>query len=169
MAVSGEHISVMTDEVLRGLAPFDGGIYVDGTFGAGGYSEAILKLAKCKVWGIDRDPLAQTFGEKLRQVYPRQITVLNGCFGDMEALLGDVGVGSVNGIALDIGVSSMQIDDPDRGFSFRNDGPLDMRMGATGQTAADVVNGFDEEKLANIISKKDKLYHLCINLQNCNI
>jgi len=151
MAVSGEHISVMTDEVLRGLAPFDGGIYVDGTFGAGGYSEAILKLAKCKVWGIDRDPLAQTFGEKLRQVYPRQITVLNGCFGDMEALLGDVGVGSVNGIALDIGVSSMQIDDPDRGFSFRNDGPLDMRMGATGQTAADVVNGFDEEKLANII------------------
>jgi 16S rRNA (cytosine1402-N4)-methyltransferase len=151
MAVPGEHISVMVDEVTHGLAPFDGGVYVDGTFGAGGYSEAILKLAKCKVWGIDRDPLAQTYGEKLRQVYPRQITVLNGCFGDMETLLGDVGISSVDGIALDIGVSSMQIDDPCRGFSFRADGPLDMRMGATGLTAADVVNSFDEEKLANII------------------
>jgi 16S rRNA (cytosine1402-N4)-methyltransferase len=151
MAVPGEHISVMVDEVTHGLAPFDGGVYVDGTFGAGGYSEAILKLAKCKVWGIDRDPLAQTYGEKLRQVYPRQITVLNGCFGDMETLLGDVGISSVDGITLDIGVSSMQIDDPCRGFSFRADGPLDMRMGATGLTAADVVNSFDEEKLANII------------------
>ena len=151
MAVPGEHISVMVDEVTHGLAPFDGGVYVDGTFGAGGYSEAILKLAKCKVWGIDRDPLAQTFGENLRQVYPRQITVLNGCFGDMETLLGDVGISSVDGITLDIGVSSMQIDDPCRGFSFRADGPLDMRMGATGLTAADVVNSFDEEKLANII------------------
>jgi 16S rRNA (cytosine1402-N4)-methyltransferase len=153
MNVTGGHISVMTDEVIRELAPFDGGVYVDGTFGAGGYSEAILKLARCRVWGIDRDPLALTFGEKLKQVYPQRITVLNGCFGDMEALLSGVGVGvgSVNGIALDIGVSSMQIDDPGRGFSFRGDGPLDMRMGATGQTAADVVNSFDEEKLANII------------------
>ena len=151
MTVPREHISVMTDEVLRWLAPFDGGTYVDGTFGAGGYSEAILKSAKCRVWGIDRDPLVQIFGEKLRQLYPRQIAVLRGCFGDMEALWGDVGVDAVNGIALDIGVSSMQIDDPDRGFSFRNDGPLDMRMGETGQTAADVVNSFDEEKLANII------------------
>jgi 16S rRNA (cytosine1402-N4)-methyltransferase len=151
MIAPGEHISVMADEVVRGLAPFDGGVYVDGTFGAGGYSEAILKLSKCKVWGIDRDPLAQTFGEKLRQEYPEQISVLNGCFGDMEALLSNVGVVSVNGIALDIGVSSMQIDDPDRGFSFRGDGPLDMRMGAVGQTAADVVNSYDEEKLANII------------------
>ena len=151
MTVPCKHISVMVGEVVRGLAPFDGGVYIDGTFGAGGYSEAILKLAKCKVWGIDRDPLAQIFGEKLKQEYPQQITVLNGRFGDMEALLSDVGVGSVNGIALDIGVSSMQIDDPSRGFSFRGDGPLDMRMGATGLTAADIVNNFEEEKLANII------------------
>jgi 16S rRNA (cytosine1402-N4)-methyltransferase len=151
MTGPGEHISVMIDEVVRGLAPFDGGVYVDGTFGAGGYSEAILKFAKCRIWGIDRDPLAQIFSEKLRQIYPQQITVLSGCFGDMEALLTNVGVSSVNGIVLDVGVSSMQIDDPARGFSFRSDGPLDMRMGVTKLTAADVVNCFDEEKLANII------------------
>ncbi len=151
MTILGEHISVMADEVAHGLAPFHGGVYVDGTFGAGGYSKAILKLANCKIWGIDRDPLAQTFGEQLKQLYPKQLTVLNGCFGDMENLLAEVGVGSVNGIALDIGVSSMQIDDPNRGFSFRFDGPLDMRMGSTELTAADVVNSFDEEKLANII------------------
>ena len=151
MTVGGEHISVMADEVVRGLAPVDGGVYVDGTFGAGGYSAAILRSAKCTVWGIDRDPLAQTFAEKLSQSYPGKITVLSGCFGDMEALLDAAGVVKVDGVALDIGVSSMQIDNPERGFSFRGDGPLDMRMGSDGQTAADVVNKFGEEELANII------------------
>lgn len=151
MTVGGEHISVMADEVVRGLAPVDGGVYVDGTFGAGGYSAAILRSAKCTVWGIDRDPLAQTFAEKLSQSYPGKITLLRGCFGDMEALLDAAGVVKVDGVALDIGVSSMQIDNPERGFSFRGDGPLDMRMGSDGQTAADVVNKFGEEELANII------------------
>ena len=151
MTVGGEHISVMADEVVRGLAPVDGGVYADGTFGAGGYSAAILRSAKCTVWGIDRDPLAQTFAEKLSQSYPGKITVLSGCFGDMEALLDAAGVVKVDGVALDIGVSSMQIDNPERGFSFRGDGPLDMRMGSDGQTAADVVNKFGEEELANII------------------
>ena len=151
MTVGGEHNSVMADEVVRGLAPVDGGVYVDGTFGAGGYSAAILRSAKCTVWGIDRDPLAQTFAEKLSQSYPGKITVLSGCFGDMEALLDAAGVVKVDGVALDIGVSSMQIDNPERGFSFRGDGPLDMRMGSDGQTAADVVNKFGEEELANII------------------
>ena len=151
MTVFDEHISVMADEVVRRLAPVDGGVYVDGTFGAGGYSAAILRSAKCTVWGIDRDPLAQTFAEKLSQSYPGKVTVLSGCFGDMEALLDAAGVVKVDGVALDIGVSSMQIDNPERGFSFRGDGPLDMRMGSDGQTAADVVNKFGEEELANII------------------
>jgi len=151
MTVGSEHISVMTDEVVRGLAPVDGGVYVDATFGAGGYSAAILRSAKCTVWGIDRDPLAQTFAKKLNQSYPEKITVLSGCFGDMEALLDAAGVGKVDGVAFDIGVSSMQIDNPERGFSFRGDGPLDMRMGSDGQTASDIVNKFGEEELANII------------------
>ncbi|NQV98619.1 MAG: 16S rRNA (cytosine(1402)-N(4))-methyltransferase RsmH [Rhodospirillales bacterium] len=151
MTEPGSHLSVMADEVVQGLAPKSGGTYVDGTFGAGGYSAALLKQAKCTVWGIDRDPLAQTFGEKLSQIYPGQITVLSGCYGDMEALLADVGVKAIDGITLDLGVSSMQIDDPGRGFSFRGDGPLDMRMGSSEQTAADVVNSFAEEEIANII------------------
>lgn len=151
MTAPGEHISVMTDEVVRGLAPTDGGAFVDGTFGAGGYSAALLQAANCTVWGIDRDPLAQTFGSTLNQEFPGRITVLSGCYGDMETLLSAVGVSRVDGIALDIGVSSMQIDDPERGFSFRGDGPLDMRMGSSEQTAADVVNEFAEEEIANII------------------
>lgn len=153
MTIPGEHISVMADQVVRGLDPVDGGTYVDGTFGAGGYTQALLKAAKCTVWGIDRDPLAQTFGDKLNEMYPGQITVLSGCYGDMENLLADVGVERIDGIALDLGVSSMQIDDPARGFSFRGDGPLDMRMGSSGQTAADVVNQFAEQELADIIYK----------------
>lgn len=153
MTVPGTHISVMADEVVRGLAPKDGGSYVDGTFGAGGYSAALLQAAKCTIWGIDRDPLAATFGAALNKNYPGQITVLSGCYGDMENLLGEVGVDYIDGIALDLGVSSMQIDDPGRGFSFRGDGPLDMRMGATGQTAADVVNEMAEQELADIIYK----------------
>ena len=153
MTEPGAHISVMADEVVRGLSPKDGGIYVDGTFGAGGYSAALLKAARCTVWGIDRDPLAATFGAALNKTYPGQITVLSGCYGDMESLLTEVGVDHIDGIALDIGVSSMQIDDPARGFSFRGDGPLDMRMGATGQTAADVVNEMDEQELADNIYK----------------
>lgn len=151
MTVPGEHISVMAEEVVRGLQPRDGGAYVDGTFGAGGYSAALLKAANCTVWGIDRDPLAQTFGDALSQTYPGRITVLSGCYGDMEELLADVGISQIDGIALDIGVSSMQIDDPERGFSFRGDGPLDMRMGTSEQTAADVVNEYAEEEIANII------------------
>ncbi len=151
MTIPGEHISVMVDEVIRGLALKDGGAYVDGTFGAGGYTAALLRSANCTVWGIDRDPLAQTFAANLSEKFPGQITVLSGCYGDMEALLAEVGVERIDGIALDLGVSSMQIDDPGRGFSFRGDGPLDMRMGTSEQTAADVVNQYAEEELANII------------------
>jgi len=145
------HISVLRNEIVEALAPKKGGVYVDGTFGAGGYSRALLEAASCTVWGIDRDPLAQQFGAELSRDFPGQITVLSGCYGEMEELLAAVGVEQIDGVALDIGVSSMQINDPSRGFSFRGDGPLDMRMGDHGTTAADVVNEMAEQDLADII------------------
>jgi 16S rRNA (cytosine1402-N4)-methyltransferase len=146
-----DHAPVMLREVLDTLAPRDGGVYVDGTFGAGGYSEGLLEAASCTVWGIDRDPAAAARGADLGRRYEGRLAVLSGCYGDMIRLLGDVDVDRVDGVALDLGVSSMQLDDPARGFSFRADGPLDMRMGKDGMTAADVVNGLDEKELADII------------------
>ena len=145
------HAPVMLREVLDILAPRDGGVYVDGTFGAGGYSEGLLEAASCTVWGIDRDPAAAARGADLGRRYEGRLAVLSGCYGDMVRLLGDVDVDRVDGVALDLGVSSMQLDDAARGFSFRADGPLDMRMGKDGMTAADVVNGLDEKELADII------------------
>ena len=148
------HIPVLLDEVIAALAPRDGGVYVDGTFGAGGYSRALLRSASCRVIGIDRDPAAIERGRALAQEFPGRLEVIEGRFGDMDRLLADHGVTSVDGVALDVGVSSPQIDEPERGFSFRFDGPLDMRMGRDGPTAADVVNTADEAELADII------YHL---------
>jgi 16S rRNA (cytosine1402-N4)-methyltransferase len=149
------HTPVLLHEVLEALGPTgpqDGAIYVDGTFGAGGYSTAILEAADCKVFGIDRDPLALKTGEELAKRYPGRLRVLGGCYGDMVNLLAEIGIDRVDGVALDIGVSSMQIDDAQRGFSFRFDGPLDMRMGMhAAASAADVVNTMDEEELADII------------------
>ena len=145
------HRPVMLAQVLKLLAPRDGGIYVDGTFGAGGYSLAILESADCLVWGIDRDPRAVADGAELARRFPRRLQLIEGCFGEMLALLSAQGVCAADGITLDLGVSSMQLDEPERGFSFRSDGPLDMRMGSHGQAAADLVNGLDESELASII------------------
>jgi len=145
------HIPVMLDEVLTVLEPRDGAIYVDATFGAGGYSQALLDAANCTVWGIDRDPLATSLGYKMAESYPGRLTVLSGRYSEMSKLLADVGVGQIDGVALDLGVSSMQLDDPSRGFSFRGDGPLDMRMGTGGVSAADVVNEMAEAELADVI------------------
>ncbi len=145
------HLPVLLGEVVAALSPCDGGVYVDGTFGAGGYSRAILDTARCQVWGIDRDPDAVERGRRLAPAYPGRLEVVEGRFGDMAALLGARGVTAVDGVALDVGVSSPQIDEPGRGFSFRFDGPLDMRMGRDGPTAADVVNGAGEDELADII------------------
>ncbi|MBL6945620.1 MAG: 16S rRNA (cytosine(1402)-N(4))-methyltransferase RsmH [Rhodospirillales bacterium] len=149
----GTHTPVMLKEVLDVLAPRDGGIYVDGTFGGGGYSRAVLDAADCTVWGIDRDPEAVARGAELSKEYPNRLTVIGGRYGDMERILAEAGVDAVDGVALDIGVSSMQIDDASRGFSFRGDGPLDMRMDKAGTSAADIVNGFPEKELADIIFK----------------
>lgn len=145
------HVSVLLSEVLAALAPHDGGTYVDGTFGAGGYSLAVLNSAACTVYGIDRDPNAAAAGRALPQAQAGRLHLLEGRYGDMDQLLAECGVNRVDGIALDIGVSSMQIDQAERGFSFAKDGPLDMRMEQAGLSAADVVNTYDETELANII------------------
>jgi 16S rRNA (cytosine1402-N4)-methyltransferase len=145
------HIPVLLEEMLTAMRPADGEVYVDGTFGAGGYSKALLEAAQCTVYAIDRDPNVAQLAEKLAKDFPGRFFWLLGSFGDMLELLAGKGVSSVDGIVLDIGVSSMQIDNADRGFSFKNDGPLDMRMSATGQSAADLINTADEDEIADIL------------------
>jgi 16S rRNA (cytosine1402-N4)-methyltransferase len=146
-----EHIPVLLGEVVAALSPKDGGTYVDGTFGAGGYTVALLEAAHCTVWAIDRDPEAQARSEAIAAKYPQRLHFVPGRFGDMADLLADRGVTQVDGVALDIGVSSMQIDDRARGFSFLRDGPLDMRMEQNGPSAADIVNSWSEKELADTI------------------
>ena len=144
------HNPVLLNEMLDWLAPKDKGIYVDGTFGAGGYSRAILKAANCTVYAIDRDPSTKVFAEKLEAEFPGRFVWLLGNFSDMCSLLDMHGVGAVDGIVLDLGVSSMQLDQAERGFSFKSDGPLDMRMEAEGASASEVVNTASEAELADI-------------------
>ena len=146
-----QHIPVMLNEMLEAMQPADGEIYVDGTFGAGGYSNALLEAARCTVYAIDRDPSVASFAQTLTQKFPGRFFWLLGSFGDMCELLAAQGVTSVSGVVLDIGVSSMQINSAERGFSFKNDGPLDMRMSTSGQSAADIINDASEEELADIL------------------
>ncbi|HUE47331.1 MAG TPA: 16S rRNA (cytosine(1402)-N(4))-methyltransferase, partial [Aestuariivirgaceae bacterium] len=136
------HRPVMLAEVLAALGPLDDGIYVDGTFGAGGYSKAILEQAEAQVYAIDRDPDALAAGADLAVRFPGRLVLIEGAFSQMPGLLAQHGVEKVDGIVLDIGVSSMQLSDAERGFSFMADGPLDMRMSRVGPTAADVVNDY---------------------------
>jgi 16S rRNA (cytosine1402-N4)-methyltransferase len=145
------HIPVLVDKVVLALAPQAGNVIVDGTFGLGGYSKAILSAAPCRVIGIDRDPTAIAHGRAIEQGNPNRLNLIEGRFGEMAQLLHAVGVDSVDGVVLDLGVSSPQIDDPARGFSFRFDGPLDMRMGADGPSAETIVNTLGETELADII------------------
>ncbi len=148
------HQPVLLDEVVDALAPHDGGVYVDGTFGAGGYSHAILESADCTVWAIDRDPDAIAAGAAMAEEFDGRLKLITGCFGQMDGLLAERGVTQADGVTFDLGVSSMQLDQPERGFSFRYNGPLDMRMeGAHGDrpSAADMVNHMREKELADII------------------
>ena len=147
------HVPVLLDEVMRYLAPEADETHLDGTFGGGGYAAAILATG-CTLWAIDRDPDAIARGAALAAVYPGRLHLVRGGFGDMVALLGERGVTQLDGVVLDLGISSFQIDDPARGFSFRHDGPLDMRMGREGVSAADLVAGLPEAELA------DTLYQL---------
>ncbi|MBY0429409.1 MAG: 16S rRNA (cytosine(1402)-N(4))-methyltransferase RsmH [Alphaproteobacteria bacterium] len=154
--MSFSHIPVMLKEVLEWLKPKAGGVYVDGTFGRGGYSKAILNtdgnnINGPRVYGIDRDEQAIAAGHELQKEYAGRLEMLHGRFGDMDKLLAAKGVEAVDGVVLDIGVSSPQFDDAERGFSFRHDGPLDMRMGQDGESAADAVNKLAEKDLADIV------------------
>jgi 16S rRNA (cytosine1402-N4)-methyltransferase len=145
------HTPVLLNEAVAALAPRDDGLYVDGTFGGGSYSRALLDAAPCRVVAIDRDPEAFARGGDLMRAFAGRFTVVEGRFGEMDAILAGLGISTVSGIVLDLGVSSPQLDDPARGFSFRADGPLDMRMGRDGKTAAELVNTLSEKALANLI------------------
>jgi len=145
------HIPVLLPEVLDHLLPRDGGIYLDGTFGGGGYAEAILNAARCTLYAIDRDPAAIARGAALAARFPGRLHLIHGRFGDMLRLLAGAGVRALDGVVLDLGVSSFQLDEAERGFSFRADGPLDMRMDHAGPSAADLVNTLGERELADIL------------------
>ncbi len=145
------HLPVMRDEVVAALSPAEGETYLDGTFGAGGYSLAILEAANCNLIGIDRDPEALARGADLEARFGTRFSLIGGCFGDMETLLASRGVDRLDGVALDLGMSSPQIDQAGRGFSFKKDGPLDMRMSLEGASAADIVNSWPEADLARVI------------------
>ncbi|MDD3370546.1 MAG: 16S rRNA (cytosine(1402)-N(4))-methyltransferase RsmH [Alphaproteobacteria bacterium] len=145
------HIPVMLHEVMEALTPKDGGLYIDATFGRGGYTRALLNAAQTQVVAIDRDPDAIAAGQAMVAEFKPRLTLLQGPFGAMDVLLAGQHFSQVDGIALDLGVSSPQLDDAGRGFSFASDGPLDMRMSKSGPSAADIVNALDERELADIL------------------
>lgn len=141
------HIPVMLEEVIRYLDPKDGKTYVDATFGNGGYTCAILESADCRVIALDRDPTVLARVRELKEKYGSRFEFISGCFGSIKDLI----LKPVDGFVFDIGVSSMQLDQAERGFSFSKEAPLDMRMSCEGKTAADLVNTLSEEDLANLI------------------
>ena len=145
------HIPVLRDEMLKAVAPRDGDVIIDGTFGAGGYTRALLDAASCRVIAFDRDPHVKLLADALAREFPGHFLFLPARFSAMMTVLADVGVHSVDAIVLDIGVSSMQFDEDVRGFSFQREAPLDMRMSSEGSTAADIVNGYGEVELARIL------------------
>jgi 16S rRNA (cytosine1402-N4)-methyltransferase len=145
------HVPVLGREAVEQLAPRDGGIYIDATFGAGGYSRAILKIPGTRVVAIDRDRTAVAGGFELVDASHGRLTLVEDRFSNLRSVCELQGIAGVDGVVMDVGVSSMQLDQAERGFSFRLNGPLDMRMGHSGATAADIVAKTSETDLANII------------------
>jgi len=145
------HVPVMLAEVLRHLAPRDGGRYADATFGGGGYTRAILDAASCTVFAIDRDPDAIARGAALARLYPGRLHLIQGRFGAIVEMMNAQGISRLDGLVFDFGVSSFQLDQAERGFSFRAEGPLDMRMEREGPTAADLVATLPQGELARIL------------------
>ena len=146
------HLPVMLREVVSSLKPKDGGKYIDATFGAGGHTRALLAAAGCEVLGFDRDPRTVADAMGVASEFGGRLTVVEANFSEMLEIAPRHGFDQVDGILFDFGVSSMQLDEAARGFSFRFDGPLDMRMSASGVSAADVVNKYEERDLFRIIS-----------------
>jgi 16S rRNA (cytosine1402-N4)-methyltransferase len=152
--MNGAHVPVLLEEVMAVLQPRDDAIYVDGTFGGGGYSEALLSRAQCRVFAIDRDPDAIRRGVALRERFAGRLTLIHGRFSQIDTLLVAHGMEGADGIALDVGISSFQLEDAERGFSFSSDAPLDMRMDrSAGETAADLCNTLPESRLAEILKQ----------------
>jgi 16S rRNA (cytosine1402-N4)-methyltransferase len=146
------HLPVMLAEVLATLVPRDGATCLDATFGGGGYARAILDAAPgCTLFALDRDPDAIARGADLVARYAPRLQLMEGRFGDMLDLMAARGVTTLDGVVMDLGVSSFQLDQAERGFSFRADGPLDMRMEKAGPSAADLVNTLPEAELADIL------------------
>ena len=145
------HIPVLVRPVVEHLGVRAGGIYIDGTFGAGGYARAILAAADCKVLALDRDQSAVAQSAGLVEESDGRLTVAESRFSELDEAAASFGIAAADGVVLDLGVSSMQLDSQDRGFSFRLDGPLDMRMETGGPSAADVVASASERTLADII------------------
>lgn len=145
------HVPVLIEEALGFLAPVAGGTFIDGTFGAGGYTSAILATG-ASVIAIDRDPSAIATAQPLQEKAGKRLTLVEGNFSNLDEIARAHGHERVDGVVLDVGVSSMQLDTAERGFSFRGEGPLDMRMGAEGPTAADIVNGMERGDLARVIA-----------------
>ena len=142
-----KHIPVMLQEVLAALTPQKGEVYVDATFGNGGYTRAILEAANCKVIALDRDPTVRIRANEIKNMYGERFEFRFGQFGDFADLVPE----KINGAVFDIGVSSMQLDEAERGFSFSKEGALDMRMSQSGVSAKDIVNTYDEQALADLI------------------
>ncbi|TKD12317.1 16S rRNA (cytosine(1402)-N(4))-methyltransferase RsmH [Polyangium fumosum] len=147
------HVTVLRREVVQALAPHAGGVYVDATLGAGGHAEAILEEAPgCRLIGVDRDETALALAKERLAPFGDRVKLVHGRFSDVEDHLAKMGVGPVDGLVADVGVSSMQIDDATRGMSFRAEGPLDMRMDpSSGETALELIERLDDDELANVI------------------
>jgi 16S rRNA (cytosine1402-N4)-methyltransferase len=144
------HVPVLLAEAMEALDPREGGLYVDGTFGAGGYTRALLDHG-ARVIALDRDPSAVRAGEALKASSGGQLELVEARFGELDEAVKRLGVDAVDGVVLDIGVSSMQLDEAARGFSLRFDAPLDMRMGSSGRSAAEILRDEDEATIADIL------------------
>lgn len=148
------HETVLLEETVSAIAPRRGGLYCDATLGGGGHSQAILERSAPdgRLIGVDRDPAALAAARERLAEHGERVTFVHGSFGDLPALLAELGVDKLDGLIADVGVSSPQLDDPSRGFSFRESGPLDMRMDPTrGRTALELIDEQDAESLANLI------------------
>jgi 16S rRNA (cytosine1402-N4)-methyltransferase len=146
------HKPVLLEEVIKYLTPKDGEVFIDCTFGAGGYSRGILEAAKCKVLGLDRDHNVKPIAEKLSQEFGERFAFAHSDFANISSQARTHSLERIDGIVFDVGVSSMQIDDWSRGFSFMHNGPLDMRMDqSSGVTAADIVNTYSEKEIADLL------------------